>query len=311
MADLDRLLEKSSRTFALSIPLLPEPTRREVSVAYLLFRIADTFEDATRWTPARRVEALRSFSELLRRPSGASAEAAARRWVEDRPCEQEGYLELLAQTPGVIADFLSLSPPAIETVRDHVLASAEGMARFVARMTPSGELRLDDLADLRAYCYVVAGIVGEMLTELFLLGRPGLLPAAEFLGRRAALFGEGLQLVNILKDAGSDRTEGRSYVPDGVARAEVFAVARADLAEASAYVLALQQAAAPKGIVGFTALPVELAWATLDRVERHGAGSKVPRTQVFRIVNRLRRDLDRNRPAVRPHPPTSAPSPRS
>ena len=36
MADLALLLEKTSRTFALSIPLLPEPTRREVMIAYLL-----------------------------------------------------------------------------------------------------------------------------------------------------------------------------------------------------------------------------------------------------------------------------------
>src|SRR5580658_3414801 len=49
MADVDRLLLHTSRTFALAIPQLPEPLRREVGVAYLLFRIADTFEDATRW----------------------------------------------------------------------------------------------------------------------------------------------------------------------------------------------------------------------------------------------------------------------
>jgi farnesyl-diphosphate farnesyltransferase len=44
---LHDLLTKTSRTFALSIPELPEPTMREVTIAYLLFRIADTFEDAT------------------------------------------------------------------------------------------------------------------------------------------------------------------------------------------------------------------------------------------------------------------------
>ena len=41
---LDQLLVETSRTFALAIPLLPEPTRRTVSVAYLLFRAADTLE---------------------------------------------------------------------------------------------------------------------------------------------------------------------------------------------------------------------------------------------------------------------------
>ena len=302
MADLDRLLEKSSRTFALSIPLLPPPTRREVSIAYLLFRIADTFEDATRWEPGRRIAALSELVDLLRRPSRAAAEAAARRWTEDPPCDQPGYLELLRETPGVVDDFLTLSGAAISEIRDHVIASAEGMARFVGRTSASGELRLEDMADLRAYCYVVAGIVGEMLTALFLLGSPGISSLRPFLCERAARFGEALQLVNILKDAGSDRSEGRRYLPDGVSRAEVFARARADLETACEYVLALQRAGAPRGVVGFTALPVELAWETLDRVERDGPGAKVPRTQVFRIAHRLDRDLDRNRPAVRARP---------
>jgi farnesyl-diphosphate farnesyltransferase len=61
MADLDLLLEKTSRTFALSIPLLPEPTRREVMIAYLLFRIADTFEDSSSWPRESRIEALEQF----------------------------------------------------------------------------------------------------------------------------------------------------------------------------------------------------------------------------------------------------------
>ncbi|HET9793861.1 MAG TPA: squalene/phytoene synthase family protein [Thermoanaerobaculia bacterium] len=300
MADLDRLLERTSRTFALSIPLLPEPTRREVGIAYLLFRIADTFEDATLWEPARRIEALGEFAALLRNGTAGDEAAAARRWIASPPCTQEGYVELLAESPGVLADFRSLSPGAVATIREHVAESAEGMARFVRRMSGAGELRLADLADLRAYCYVVAGIVGEMLTDLFLLGRGELDPIAAFLRERAARFGEGLQLVNILKDAGSDRTEGRSYLPETVARAEVFALSRRDLGEASEYVLALQRGGAPPGVVGFTALPVELAWATLERVEKHGPGAKVPRPQVYRIVSKLRRDIERGRPAVRP-----------
>ena len=39
---LDDLLEKTSRTFALAIPLLPTPAREAVGLAYLLFRVADT-----------------------------------------------------------------------------------------------------------------------------------------------------------------------------------------------------------------------------------------------------------------------------
>ncbi len=46
------------------------------------------------------------------------------------------------------------------------------MAGFVDRIGDDGEMRLESLSDLRHYCYVVAGIVGELLTELFLLKRP-------------------------------------------------------------------------------------------------------------------------------------------
>ena len=80
-ADLDRLLEQTSRTFALSIPLLPEPTRREVTVAYLLFRIADTFEDASSWPRALRIAALERFIQLLEAPDEeeiATGQAQAR-----------------------------------------------------------------------------------------------------------------------------------------------------------------------------------------------------------------------------------------
>ena len=300
-ADLDRLLEKTSRTFALSIPLLPEPTRREVGIAYLLFRIADTFEDATLWGPERRIATLAEFATLLAADDPAADAAASARWTADPPCAQEGYLELLREVPAVLADFRALPAGAAATIREHVAASAQGMARFVARMR-GGELRLADLADLQAYCYVVAGIVGEMLTDLFLLGRAPLAPVAPYLRERAARFGEALQLVNIVKDAGSDRSEGRRYLPEGVDREEVFALARRDLGAAGEYVLALQNAGAPSGLVGFTALPVELAWATLERVEKRGPGAKVSRPQVYRIVSKLKRDLVRGNPAVRFRP---------
>src|SRR5206468_11340239 len=78
-AELDDLLAKTSRTFALSIPLLPEPARTEVSIAYLLFRIADTFEDAVGWPRERRVRALHELAALLPGDAGAPSEAA-REW---------------------------------------------------------------------------------------------------------------------------------------------------------------------------------------------------------------------------------------
>jgi farnesyl-diphosphate farnesyltransferase len=296
-AKLEDLLEKTSRTFALSIPVLPEPTRREVMIAYLLFRIADTFEDAAHWPPESRIEALTDFRELLSGDSRERAEALSARWVEREVSSHKGYRELIAEVPFVLDAFFALSAGAIPPIRAHVSRSAEGMARIVSR-TRDGRLTLQTIQDLKDYCYIVAGIVGEMLSELFLLDRPSLAPIAPYLRERAATFGEALQLVNILKDSAGDAAEGRSYLPAETPRAEVFALARRDLGVAGDYILALQKAKAPRGLIEFTALPVQLAWAALERVEKHGPGSKVSRPEVFLITQRLKRALDREEPAV-------------
>jgi farnesyl-diphosphate farnesyltransferase len=298
MDRLEDLLEKTSRTFALSIPVLPEPTRRQVMIAYLLFRIADTFEDAAHWPPRQRIEALTELQRLLKEYSPAEARDLASKWSAAGPSPHAGYRELIAQVPFVLEAFVLLDPQAVASVRQHVVRSAEGMASFVAR-SEAGVLKLAGLQDLRDYCYVVAGIVGEMLTELFLAKREPLASIAPCLRERAATFGEALQLVNILKDASVDVSEGRSFLPASVPRSEVFALARRDLQAAGEYILALQRAAAPRGIVAFCALPAELAWATLEKVERRGPGSKVSRLEVFTIKQRLDRALDRDEPAVR------------
>ncbi len=297
MADLADLLEKTSRTFALSIPVLPEPTRREVTIAYLLFRIADTFEDASHWPPEDRIGALADFNALLKSYSRERAETLSRGWVERKVAHHAGYQELMSEAPFVLDAFFALSPGAIASIREHVIRSADGMASIVAR-TRDGSLKLHSIQELKDYCYIVAGIVGEMLSELFLLDRPALSGIAAYLRERAATFGEALQLVNILKDSAGDAEEGRRYLPEEAPVSEVFGLARRDLGVAGDYIHALQKAGAPRGLIEFTALPVRLAWAALERVERRGPGSKVSRPELFLIVQKLKRALDRGEPAV-------------
>lgn len=298
VADLDRLLELTSRTFALNIPLLPAPTRREVTVAYLLFRIADTFEDSVRWPVERRLEALEGFARLVERPDPAAARGLAARWIREPPLDHAGYLELLGETPAVLASFDELAPGAREVIRDHVVRTAEGMCGFVARAGETGDLRLRDLDDLRDYCYVVAGIVGEMLTDLFLLDRPRLTGVEEALRVRAADFGEGLQLTNILRDSAVDVGEGRCFLPAELDRARIFGRARHDLQRAVEYTHLLQEAGAGRGMVAFNALPVALARATLDRVEAEGPGAKLTRPQVYALVEAVQTALAQGRPAL-------------
>lgn len=172
------------------------------------------------------------------------------------------------------------------------------MIRYVERSGVDGLLELVDVTDLRDYCYVVAGIVGEMLTELFVLGAPRLGPSAPFLRERAATFGEALQLVNILKDVAYDREEGRRFLPAAVGRAEVFALARRDLDAATEYVHEIQRAGSPDGLVKFTGLPVALARASLERVEQKGPGAKITRPEVYRINRRLEQAIAQGRPAL-------------
>jgi farnesyl-diphosphate farnesyltransferase len=289
---MDHLLERSSRTFALTIPVLPEPTRCQVTVAYLLFRVADTLEDATLWSREKKLAELGRLALFLERPTGQGAGGLAAEWLREPPCPHAGYLELLEELPAVMRTAGSLSDRAMDTIRSHTLRTIEGMSSFVDRER-DGVLQLVNLDDLRAYCYAVAGIVGEMLTELFLIGRPALHPLAPTLRQDAPKFGEALQLVNILKDSASDTTEGRRYLPSDIDRAEVFALARADLETAGRYTERLEKAGAPRGVVGFNALPMMLAWATLARVQKQGPGSKLTRAEVGAIVARLERALDR------------------
>lgn len=258
--EIATLLEKTSRTFALAIPLLEEPLRRRVGLAYLLFRIADTLEDADLWDRDQRLVALRSFEQWLGGGRGEWKHAPP-------PTKDAACLELLDRADAVLAE-------VPDTERGHVKRTAHGMASYVARQDERGEILLVDLADLRAYCYVVAGIVGELLTELF--------GAAPLLWEEGKLFGEGLQLVNILKDAPSDAKQGRVYLPPSTPRAEVTRLAREDLRVAERYVEELRARGAGPGTIAFCTLPRKLAVATLDALD--AGRPKLTREEAMAIV---------------------------
>jgi farnesyl-diphosphate farnesyltransferase len=142
--------------------------------------------------------------------------------------------------------------------------------------------------DLQRYCYVVAGIVGELLTELFVVHAPSLATVAGELRRDQVAFGEALQLVNILKDQSVDRREGRLFLPASIPQVEVMAQARVDLQQARRYVGTLRAGRAEPGMVAFTQLPLELALANLEELERHGPGAKVDRSRVLELLGKAR-----------------------
>jgi farnesyl-diphosphate farnesyltransferase len=298
---LNDLLQKTSRTFALTIPLLPEPLRREVGVAYLLFRIIDSFEDATSWPSAKRMTALSEFVSLMDRADPPRAAAAAAHWTVEPPLDHDGYRELISLAPLVLHWLEELREEARDLIQQHLARTAEGMARFVSLSDGSGALRLETPEALREYCFVVAGIVGQLLTELYLLSSPELAGVAAELRARAVHFGEGLQLVNILKDAEPDAAEGRVYLPRDLTLGQVFALAHADLTVAVEYTEILRTAQAHTGIVAFNALNARLAFATLRLLRDEGLGSKLSRVQLKGLTDDVMRSLDSGAPLSPDH----------
>ena len=90
---------------------------------------------------------------------------------------------------------------------------SEGMQAFQEMKSPSG---LRDLTQLDHYCYHVAGVVGEMLTELFCQHSEEISKNRERLFALAVSFGQGLQMTNILKDLWDDRARGACWLPRDV-----------------------------------------------------------------------------------------------
>jgi farnesyl-diphosphate farnesyltransferase len=284
------LLTRTSRTFALAIPLLPEPTRTALAVAYLLFRVADTVEDAASWSRAERVAALRQLVPILRTGDASSAKRASSEWLARHVTNNEGYRDLLLEFPELLAGLSAWQPARAAILRQHVARTAEGMAQaLLEEANAAGQIRLKSLSALRAYCYVVAGIVGELVTALFVFDAPQLAAVKSTLLANERAFGEALQLVNILKDERADAEDGRVFLPPGASRKEVMALARADLGQARDYIQALTKGGAPHGFIAFTWLPVELAERALGEVEARGTGAKVPREEVLALLSRVQR----------------------
>lgn len=280
---IEELLQTTSRTFALSIPLLPDPLNHEITLAYLVFRIADTLEDADYLERDERLQSLDEFCELLEDLSESSVNDWTKCWASREISVNEDYNRLLRETPQVLGLIRELNASSQQIIVQHAIRSASGMSAVLSQADVKGNLQLGSIQDLRDYCYFVAGIVGELITALFVTGRWDK-AQAKLLSEHAASFGEALQLVNILKDAEDDRVCGRAYLPARVSRSKVFDLANEDLRAAEKYVEALRTINAPPGFIAFCDAPLQLAQATLRLVAEQGPGSKVPREQTIALL---------------------------
>lgn len=280
---IEELLQTTSRTFALSIPLLPSPIDRKVMLAYLVFRISDTLEDADHLDRADRQEGLESFCRVLDGLGDEAVDEWTRHWSNLSISDNAHYNRLIEETPQVLSAVGALDVPSRDAIVHHAQRSARGMAEFLGQADQRAHLQLATLDDLRKYCYFVAGIVGELITDLFIIDQETLARTSQLRDHSAA-FGEALQLVNILKDVTDDQQCGRAYLPEHVPIEDVFELAFDDLRHANSYVEALREMQAPPGYIAFCDAPVQLAQATLRVVQEQGPGSKVPREEMYALL---------------------------
>ncbi len=298
VALVEELLQGTSRTFALAIPLLGPPLRLPVGLAYLLFRVADSIEDAPDEQVGRKLKMFQVMAEQLRDSSvtepdegSASIDLLRRfRWngALSSGNDHAAIGRLFEAVPQLFNLLARLETSQATVVRRSLLSTIEGMSEFLSANAESeNEIEIHNLEELRRYCYFVAGVVGEMLSELFLLEHPAGRVVEVELRQLGRAFGECLQLTNILKDSGGDTAERRVFIPPSVARAEVFELAFSAAEQGHQYLRLLQQYRFPDDLIRFCTLPLILAEQTLHRVHRDGPASKLHRSEVMEILRQV------------------------
>jgi farnesyl-diphosphate farnesyltransferase len=297
----DQILPHVSRTFALTIPQLPPALSTPVTSAYLLCRIADTIEDEPALSAAETLAFLQRFSAVV---AGTGEPGALARDLEHRLSERTLPTErdLVSNMDRVVRVTSKLGEAQHAAIQRCVELMCYGMPRFQFNASVKGLAKSSDLDD---YCYYVAGVVGEMLTDLFCDYSADIARRRAGLSALAASFAQGLQMTNILKDVWEDRSRGVCWLPQDVftrlgvdlaqvsnethdprfsaGMTELVAVAHAHLRNALDYTLLIP--GKEKGIRRFCLWAIGLAILTLRKIAHHpgftaGAQVKVSRSSV-------------------------------
>lgn len=254
------MLQKTSRTFFIPISRLPAGLQEAVAAGYLCLRAIDEIEDHSTFDHRTKVTLLRSISRTLQTTFRAS-----------------DFLTVLEQGPRAIpevtrriGDWALLAPPSIAP---RVWEATATMADRMALWAEDG-WHIENETDLDRYTFSVAGSVGLLLSDLW-TWYDGTTSNRLY----AVGFGRGLQAINILRNHTEDRARGVEFFPNGWQAAEMHAYARRNLALADAYIEELP----PGPILDFCALPLALAYATLESLAR--GKEKLSRIDVLQIVN--------------------------
>lgn len=212
------LLQGVSRSFALTIPQLPNPLDREVTSGYLLCRILDTIEDESALSLSQKENFFNHFVDVVNGrilPENFSTAL----YPLLGPVTPDPEKELIQSAPSVIQNFSEFASPQKASMIRCVTKMASGMLEYQGVEKTFG---LETLGMLSGYCYYVAGVVGEMLTDLFCLYDDAIADQRDDLFPLAQPFGQGLQMTNILKDLWEDRERGVCWLPQDVFNAFGF-----------------------------------------------------------------------------------------
>jgi farnesyl-diphosphate farnesyltransferase len=213
------LLKEVSRSFYLTLRVLPRCIRPSISLAYLLARTTDTIADSHPLPADLRLDALRRMRETIRAIAGDRDYAVPdlNRLIASQTAMTSSERILLRRTESTLREFREL-PSAdrerVHEVMEHIIRGQEtDLVRFGrASADRIAALQFDD--ELDDYIYCVAGSVGEFWTGMclaHLFSGDRLDDSALF--AEGARYGKGLQLVNILRDLPDDLRQGRCYLP--------------------------------------------------------------------------------------------------
>jgi farnesyl-diphosphate farnesyltransferase len=288
------ILKNVSRSFYLSLRLLPEGMRDGASLGYLLARSSDTIADTASVSVADRITLLDDYERSVQNGEPFIAPDFLLTACTD------AEKVLLEQAPGIFSWLQQMDAPVQELVREvlHTIISGQklDLQRF-GNASAAQHMELKDDAELLDYCYRVAGCVGEFWTKLgFYSEGPNFSrePLAVMMPW-AKHFGQALQLVNILRDLPEDLHTGRFYLPhtSSVSIGEDMLVQHRRWLQQARHLLAdgilYSDALRGRKLRAATVLPALLADETIDKLvsatwQQLEQRVKVPRSTVFRCL---------------------------
>lgn len=205
------ILRDTSRSFYLSIRLLPHQLRDPIALAYLLARATDSIADTAEIDASLRTHELARLAARIQgtRLDGDSLQSFAE--LQEDAAEHA----LIGAVPACITWLESLPGDDERDIRNVLARINEGQTLDVQRFAnPAAITAPPTAADLDRYTYLVAGCVGEFWTEVCFrhLSAFADRPISE-MKSLGIDYGKGLQLVNILRDVVADLSAGRCYLP--------------------------------------------------------------------------------------------------